>query len=110
MSDNSDVVSISQNAIQAQIEVKATTGGSPAEGDQLEFIILGSLGDPDGSSSNEFASNEHGLWVATLDIGQDNPVIKVGELSLPMEELKVRCENNSGFNCTVSATILEQLA
>lgn len=109
-SNNSDSATLSANAIQSQIEVKADHSGTPSAGDTVDFYVLESLGDPDGSSSVEFATNNHGTFVATLDLVDDDPALRVTELPLPSAHVLVRAVNNSSESVTVSATILEQTA
>lgn len=108
-SSTSNVANISDTAFQAQIELKADHGGTPGAGDTIDFWLLQTLGDPDGSGSNEFETDEQGTFLATLDLNADDPAVSVVELPLPSVGVKVKAKNNDANTAiTVSATILEQ--
>lgn len=105
----SDEANLSDTAFQAQIELKADHGGTPASGDTMDFWLLQTLGDPDGASTNEFETDEQGTFLATLDLNADDPAIAVVELPIPSVGVQVLAKNNdSDSSITVSATILEQ--
>lgn len=108
-SATSDVANMSDTAFQAQIELKADNDGTPASGDTMDFWLLQSLGDPDGTGTNEYETNEQSTFLATLDTNADDPTVSVVELPVPSAGVKVLAKNNSGGrSITVSATILEQ--
>lgn len=106
--NTSNTANLADTAFQAQIELKADNTDTPASGDTVDFWLLQTLGDPDGTGSNEFETDEQGTFLATLDTNADDPAISVVELPIPSVGVQVKAKNQAAFNSTVSATILEQ--
>lgn len=107
-SATSDIANIDDTAFQAQIELKADHGGTPGSGDTVDIWLLQTLGDPDGTGTDEYETDEQGTFLANLDTNADDPAISVVELPIPSAGVKVKAKNNAGESVTVSATILEQ--
>lgn len=86
------------------------SSGSPAGGDTVDFYLLGTIGDPDGASTDEYTTTGHGLHLCTLDTNTEDPAISPPiEIPYPLVGLKIYAVNNSGTNAiTVSALVLEQ--
>lgn len=105
----SDTATVAATAFQAQIELKADHGGTPTAGDIMEFWLLQTLGDPDGTGTNEFETDEQATYLASLDLNADDPARTVVELPVPSAGVQVLAKNNDpDTSVTVSATILEQ--
>lgn len=107
-SNTSDTASMADTAFQAQIELKADNTDTPASGDTVDFWLEQTLGDPDGTGSDEFETDEQGTFLASLDTNADDPAVSVVELPVPSKQVKVKAKNQQAFNSTVSAIILEQ--
>lgn len=108
----SDAMSATANTpFQAVIICKAdNASGSPSSGDTVEFYLLGTIGDPDGSGADEYTTPEHGLHLCTLDTEAEDPVVSQPiPIPYPLTGLKVYAVSNAGSNSiTVSAIVLEQ--
>ena len=108
--DTSDVESLSDGAIQATVMVKASNNGTPASGDTVDFSFLYTVGDPDGSSTDEYTTEEHSYTVRA-DTNTEDPAILLVSLPLPLSSIKIKANNNASSNgITVSATLYEQTA
>jgi len=107
-SETSDAEAVSSNAIAISFELKADHSTTPGVDDWVDFYLLPTLGDPDGSGTTEYASAGHGILLAKLDTNIDDPAIVVvfGNF-LPMTNFKIKAENNAGESVTVSAIALE---
>lgn len=105
--ETSDSVAPDPSCFQAKIELKADNDAAPASGDTVDFYILETLGDPDGSGANEYATAGHAQHLATLDTNDEDPAIIVVWLPAPFEEFYIYAENDGASAITVSATLLE---
>jgi hypothetical protein len=107
-SETSDAEAVSSNAISISFELKADHSTTPGADDTVDFYLLPTLGDPDGASTDEYATAGHAVFLATLDTNTDDPAIAVifGNF-LPMTDFKILAENNAGESITVSAIALE---
>lgn len=108
----SDEVNLTANTLKARIQLKADNNGTPADGDVVEFYLLETSGDPDGTGSDEFDTAKHGTPLARLNTfapdGED-PAIAHVQLPLPQKGLKIYADNKAASNAiTVSATITEE--
>jgi hypothetical protein len=104
----SDEISIDQTCFQAKVHFKADNDGTPASGDTVDFYLLESLGDPDGSGTDEFATAEQGQHLAVLDTNANDPAETAVWIPAPFYKAKIYAVNNSGGRAiTVSATIME---
>lgn len=93
---------------QGQLFVKIDHSGTPGSGDTVDFWFEQSGGDPDGTGSNEFETDEQGTFSATLDANADDPARSMVELPIPQVAAELLAKNNAGESVTVSATIVEQ--
>lgn len=105
------ITNTSGTVFQAKIELKADNDGTPASGDTVDFYLLESLGDPDGASTEEYATTTHGQHLARLDTNTSDPAIAVVHVPGPFYKFKIYAVNNSSARAqTVSACLLEQTA
>ena len=106
----SDAVTLSTNAAAATAQMKADHSGIPGSDDYVDFYLLGSCGDPDGSSTDEFepADETHPTFLGRANMNTSDPAQVIAELPWPLLKAKIYAVNNSGESVTVSATILEQ--
>lgn len=103
----SDAFTINQACFQAMIELKADNGGA---GGTIDLYLLATLGDPDGSGSDEYGTATQDIFLARLD-ASDSPAICSVQIPMPLKGGKVYASNNSSSNAiTISACILEQRA
>lgn len=110
----SEVVSINTAAIEAMICLKADNdGGTPASGDYVDFYILYTSGDPDGTGTDEYDTPEHAIHLGrvrtypTGDPGEDPAIIHV-PISVAAKSFKLYAKNLSTTNAqTVSACMTE---
>ena len=106
---SSDAFAFSTTAIDAMITVKADNAGTPASGDTVEFYLLATCGDPDGSSSDEYpVDNEEGILLAVLDTDANDPAVKT--VTCPIAKgAKLFAKSNAASNAiTVSACLNEK--
>ncbi len=105
----SDAHNISATAIDLSVELKADNDGTPASGDTVDFYVLPTVGDPDGASSDEYATAGHAIFLARLDTNTEDPAITVARLNPTVKSVKIRAVNNSaGRAITVSAALYEK--
>ena len=92
----------------AQLTVKADHAGSPSSGDTVDFYILYSTGDPDGSVADEYDTSGHALHLAILDLNTEDPAQKTVDIPVSAKALKVYVDNNSASGViTCSSEIYE---
>jgi len=110
----SEAMALTATAIARTIMLKSDmTTGTPAAGDYTHFYALPTLGDPDGSGSDEYPTdgNDPGaLFLCTVDHNAQDPAIGFVVLPIPMKGIKVYAETeglDGGDIVTISATILE---
>lgn len=106
--ETSDLIGPSDTALQAQLQLKADHDGTPSSGDTVEFWLLQTLGDPDGTGSDEFDTDEQSTIMAVLDTNEDDPALTTVRFPLPQKDGKLLAKNDGGSSITVSATLLEQ--
>lgn len=105
----SDAITVDQTAIDGAITLKAGHSGTPGAGDTVDFFWLGSCGDPDGASTDEYATTSQGVFLAQLDTNADDPAITTVPLpSVSVEGYKIYAVNNAGESVTVSACSTEK--
>ena len=110
-SQESEELTFSATAFKVDIELKADNDGTPAAGDTVTFYLLLTGGDPDGTGSDEFATAEHGIFLAELDTNTEDPAIEVVPGVAAPKKGKIRAVNNSsGRAITVSALAYEYKA
>ncbi len=106
----SDAFLFSQAALDAMITLKADNAGTPAGGDTVEFYLLATCGDPDGSASDEFPLNHNdGILLAVLDTYANDPAVRT--VACPVAKSgKLFAKNaSSGRVITVSACVNEKV-
>lgn len=109
--DTSDEFAFATGAIQASISCKADNDGTPASGDEVEFFLLLTCGDPDGAGADEYDSVNHGLFVGLADTNTDDPAQFTVSIPASAKGGKLRAVNKSaGRAITVSACINEVVA
>lgn len=109
----SDEITLSANAYEADIILKADNDGTPAAGDEVKFFILYTTGDPDADPdvADEFDTTGHAAHLATLDTNTEDPAVRTIERLRTPTKVKLHVQNDSaGRNITVSAQILEYRA
>ena len=67
----SDNMAFSSNSVAAQITLYADHSGTPVTGDTVDFYILYSTGDLDGSGTATYDTPGHGLHLTNLDLNTD---------------------------------------
>lgn len=106
----SDSISLSSNSIAAQLSLKADHSSTPTTGDTVDFYILYSTGDPDGSTIDEFDTPEHGLHVCILNLNLEDPAQKTVDIPVSAKSFKIYVDNNSASgDITCSSEIYETL-
>jgi len=106
----SDVFSFSGGAVDAVATVKADNAGTPASGDTVDFYLLLSAGDPDGSGANEFPNDDSdGHFLARLDTNADDPAIATVAIPVGVQGKIYAKSNASSNSITVSACINEKV-
>ena len=101
----SDNMTQATACIKALIMIKADqTTGTPADGDVVDFFVQCSLGDPDGSGSDEYDSDNHDIFLGQIDLFSDDPGLMTIELPVPVKAFRIRAAA-SGLATTDVATI-----
>jgi hypothetical protein len=104
----SDAFTFDATSFNATITLKADNNGTPASGDKVDFYLLYTNGDPDGTSSDEYDSATQGTWLATLDTNTNDPAQTTVSVNPSAKGGKIYAKNNAGSNgITVSATMYE---
>lgn len=109
----SDEVNLDDTCVAAQITLKADNSTSPASDDQIDFWLLQTSGDPDGTGTDEFDTTGHAVKLGRLDTNAEDPAIMTVPLPIPQKGLKIYAEGATAGTTnaiTVSATITEQRA
>lgn len=106
----SDAMSLSSNSIAAQLTMYADHSGTPVTGDTVDFYILYSTGDPDGSGVDTYDTPGHGLHLGNLDLNTDDPAQKTVDIPVSAKSFKMYVDNNAASNgITCSSEIYETL-
>jgi len=105
----SDAFTLETDCIALAIQCKADNAGTPASGDTLDVYILWTCGDPDGASTDEYDSTDHGMFVCQLDTDQDDPAIRTVDLPVSAKGGKVYVESNAASNSITASAALYQL-
>ena len=96
------------SSVMAMITLKADNTGTPASGDTVDFYLLYTTGDPDGSSVEEYDTVDHGMHIASLDTNKDDPARKTVEIPVSALGFKVYAKNNASSNSIkVSSEVYE---
>ena len=106
----SDAITLSSNGVAAQITLKSAHSGSTSSGDTVDFYILYSTGDPDGSTTDEFDTSGNALHLAILDLNIEDPAQKTVDIPVSAKSFKIYIDNNSSASSiTCSAEIYETI-
>ena len=104
----SDAFTFDATSFNATITLKADNNGTPTSGDKVDFYLLYTNGDPDGTSSDEYDSATQGTWLATLDTNTNDPAQTTVAINPSAKGGKIYAKNNAGSNgITASATMYE---
>jgi hypothetical protein len=106
----SEVFTPSSTAFGLWITVKADNTGTPAAGDTVEFYLVATAGDPDGTGAAEYATSGHGQWLKTLDTNTDDPAVATFYIPAGFKSGKLYVTNSGASTVTVSAVALEMRA
>lgn len=105
----SDAATLQSSLLGGSVQLKADNAGTPSDGDTIDFYLLPTLGDPDGSGSDEYpAGDDHGIYLGTIDTyAQDGDNLVVA-LPVLCKSAKIYAKSNASSNAiTVSACILQ---
>ena len=109
--ETSDAFSFTSTAFDATITLKADNEGTPASGDEIDFYLLLTAGDPDGASTSEYPTDDSdGLFLATLDTNSDDPAISTVNIPVSVGGKLHAVSGASSNSITVSACINEKTA
>ena len=106
----SDAITMTADVKAASIQCKADNGGTPAAGDTLDFYILYTNGDPDGTGSDEYdtGDNTNAELLCRLDTNSTATMLKTVPIQVGSKGFKVYVESNAASNSiTASATLYE---
>lgn len=109
----SDEVNLDATCTSARIHLKADNSTTPAADDQIDFYLLETGGDPDGSGADEFDTVGHATFLKRLDTNVEDPAEATVQLPIPQKGFKLYATGADSGNTnaiTVSATITEQRA
>ena len=107
----SDAITPSAAAVKMQITLKADNGGTPASGDTVDFYLMRTSGDPDGTATDEYDTAGHAGFLAQLDTNTEDPAIKTVDIPVAWKGAKLYAVNNAAANSiVVSAAIYEVTA
>lgn len=109
----SEEFNLDATCVAAQVHLKADNSGSPASDDQIDFYLLQSGGDPDGTGADEFDTVGHADFLGRISTNTEDPGAMTVELPVPQKGGKIYATGaDSGTTnaITVSATITEQRA
>lgn len=110
----SDVHELDPTCIAAQIHCKADNSTTPATDDRIDWYLVQTGGDPDGTGADEYDTDEHALFLGSTDTNVDEPAQFTVPLPIPQAHFKVQARGNHSDTTTnaitVSATVTEQRA
>lgn len=104
----SDDVTLAAATFDGSVTLKADNDGTPASGDTVDFFLLASTGDPDGTGTQEYDSEDdtHPRWLARLDTNTTDPAVATVTIPVTAADVRIYAINNSGGRAiTVSAEI-----
>lgn len=110
--DTSDAITLDATCVAAAITCKADNSATtPAAGDNVEFWLLASAGDPDGASADEYPTNENdGQFLCLADTNAIDPAIITVSIPPVPQKIQIYAINNGASSITASATIEEMRA
>ena len=103
----SEVVTINTAAIDCSVSLKANNDGTAGAGDTVDFFILYTSGDPDGTGSDEYDTVNHADFLCQIDTNAENPGIQTVRINPAVKSFKIYAVNNANDTVTVSATMTE---
>lgn len=103
----SDVVTMDTTAVDATLHLKASHGATPGAGDDLQWYIKYTGGDPDGTGADEYDSNNYAQLLAVVELDVDDPALISVPINPAVKAFKLRAYNAAGETITVSATMTE---
>lgn len=104
----SDAVTFSSDMKAASVQFKANNNGTPASGDTVDFYVLYTNGDPDGTGGDEYDDAEVAAIAMQLDTNTVDPAKVTVPLLAAAKGCKIYASSNASSNgITVSATITE---
>ena len=102
----SDALTLNDDSVAINIQLKADNSGTPASGDTVTFYVLETLGDPDGASTDEYSTYENCVPIV-VDTNTSDPALAVVGIRTAVKAIKVYAVNNASSNAiTVSATTM----
>ncbi len=104
----SEAFTFDATSINAMIALKADNNGTPATGDTVSFYLVYTLGDPDGSSTDEYDTTTQGTLLATVDTVATDPGQTTVSVNPSAKGGKIYAVNNNATRAiTVAATLYE---
>jgi len=106
----SDAFTFNGASINAMITCKADNNTTPAAGDTVEFYLLYTTGDPDGSSTDEYDTTIQGVLLCVLDTNVTDPAQATVTVNPSAKGGKIYAVNKSATHAiTVAATMYETI-
>ena len=109
--ETSDVATLSADAFQAGLQLKADHSSTPASGDTIDWYLLPTLGDPDADpdSVDEYDTIGHAYFLAQLDTNTEDPALISVEVPAWIKAFKLTADSNAASAITCSAQLYEVL-
>ena len=83
-------VNLDATCVAARITFECDNGGTPADGDAIDFYLLETTGDPDAdASADEFSTAEHAVFLARVDTFTEDPALQTVQLPIPQKGFKI---------------------
>lgn len=111
---DSEEFNLSNTAFDAMVALKASNGGTPASGDVVDFFLKMTTGDTDddADTTDEFDTDEHGTYLATIDTNAESTGDGQKTVPLPsaaFKGAKIQARSRASSNTiTVSARLYEK--
>lgn len=106
-SSESNAFTFQTDTVAAMLQVKADHTGTPAANDDIAFRVLGTTGDPDGSSSDEYDDAVNAPIECYVELDLQDPAIRCFQLPVPLKGMKLRATNSGASTVNVSGRVLE---
>lgn len=107
----SDAFTLDPTCVAAAITCKADNSTTAASDDVIYFWWVGSAGDPDGASTQEYDTTGHATLLCALDTSLEDPAIRTVPLPPVPQDGKIVVDGATAGttnSITCSATIEEQ--
>ena len=106
----SDAFTFNGGSINATITCKADNNTTPASGDTVEFYLLYTNGDPDGTGGDEYDTTTQGTLLCVLDTNLTDPAQATITVNPSAKGGKIYAVNKSATHAiTVAATMYETI-